>query len=1840
MGPDTNFALAIEQMVEASWQKRLTDLEPRPLAWLALLPAWTEALARACSFPAKDLETFLREARAAGLCERRTRDGQEVFAVPVAERAKLLTRLRAQQGQEFLLTQAATLGPRVQAYAESANEAVAPTVRRWAELAARLKGREGRTIDLRPAAHWLDRQVTALIEQQQTGEALAWVRTGQAVGDLFGGPLETTARLGERRLEIAYRRIQDARLLEAFLPRQEQIEAVERLLWPPQPPWLSGLAAPPKPLTTDVMPVWALHYLGVGGVGKTMLLRYITATLAARYGYVTSRIDFDYISPQYPTRKPGQLLLELADELRVYGDVRSHLSSFRSAVDALHEKFSGPGVEPDPVKALQSDAIAPLFRSVIDSFARVLSALDRKVLLILDTCEELAKYRGSGHRLPSVEATLYILQTLHRRRPEVRVVFAGRRRLAQGGAGWHADDEHLAHQHLPVPQPYLALHLIRGFTRAEAEQFIVGKKQVRAAPEVREAVLAGSREVIAGVVVHQEASHASPADASDADRYNPFDLALYADWLLEEPDLARDVIVSGEDDPYIERRIRARLQEPLQRLLPAVALLGRFDERMLRPLLDEDREAARSRFRELADQEWIDYQRDEDLAVTFLGVNPNLLVRLRRYYRRDPDRRRVLQSIQQRLAPHLAALIRGQADQPTTLQHLGTDHLDAALRLLSAPEAARLWTDVELRIPAEVGWGWALAVTSRLLGADGAIGEPAHPLRAVLLATQAAATLHQQLEQNVAGLWEAAAEVAHRHPDVESREPLLLRCALGQVQAHARLAWQRPADASPSVSALWGQLSEARRRLLAWLTGAATLSPGLDRMPMQLIASYGAALAACLDAAEKSDAVLEPRYLDLGESEYEQLLAVIHQHRALASLLMLSEARKPPLRGIRPVMRRKGSVFFEFAAQVAPPEVDDPHRWFDWVAPRAFQAYARLLWLRAMPPKREPEREPEREPDAKMNASAPAWDVMLGTWLPEALQQVADIDGERLVAQILRVRLAHERIPLEEVEAIAKRLRYDPSRRPTSYVHTVVPPLVVVLAEAYTAWGQGDRAVQLLGDHSSTATRTGQDDPLVRAVTEGFARVARRMRSRLLLPYDDNPTHEAFAARWLTGQGIFGADPDEIPERRVFEPPPGGPRTRAWRQLERAELLALTDPGAAWEALGEAGNALQDLGDVVGRFQARVLTELASFRAGRRATALGTGLLAEAYRDLRQVDDRLPDWNDLKRQVEAAWRRGDDLPDWNGQVETSWQDWFFRLATAMLLPQLDRHDRDDVISLGQWLERIYGDQIPDELRLLIPDELPESAATATAAQRGTTVPGAATVGAPAPVAAPAQGRGGFDWKNLGWVLFGLVIALGLIAVGYVAFQGLLVEGIDPVPFPDDPPEDENGLPDFGNIALLIGLIFLLLVGGVRAYRALRSRVEDLLRVWLAASDAEVAINQADGPRADVGAAVQMVYRLKPWLPANLLTTLLPFSSLFQLLVQTLSDRYLLFERLGTTTVASAEQQQPYAQDDDIVPPDLRRSLRLLVDQLGERSMGVRLKLDRASLGSPWEAWMAWSLAHAPPAEEPESESTATEQETDGDASSESDASPTDPLTIAGTLRMWRAVPRTGKPRTERYAAGDWEDGGVRFIGPRRSQMTASAWTLFATPETLAVGSGYEQPAASKSAGTPPKLLHVVGEVIETSAGLRWHVPGDAQPSAETVGRSGELLDAATLAAWKAMLVIVQQEPVGTLTRTTYDREQAARLRRFAGEVAGEGASVVLALPGLPEPVSRAVLDAIAGHLTEPPTLKRMLDLVHTVRTTIADGDRVLAAERPSHRSVEQPEAFRELALDVCLYHIA
>ena len=178
---------------------------------------------------------------------------------------------------------------------------------------------------------------------------------------------------------------------------------------------------------------WALHFVGMGGVGKTMLIRYLSGAFTAAGGadIVMTRVDFDHISPRYPVEQPGQLLRELAGGLAghlVEADQVSAYGHFTECADLLDRvTVTTPG---------RGGVGSAEFENALDAFAALIGAIGKPVVLILDTCEELAKLHPAGEPVPSIERTFEILEWLHEKVPGMRVILAGRRLLAAEYANW------------------------------------------------------------------------------------------------------------------------------------------------------------------------------------------------------------------------------------------------------------------------------------------------------------------------------------------------------------------------------------------------------------------------------------------------------------------------------------------------------------------------------------------------------------------------------------------------------------------------------------------------------------------------------------------------------------------------------------------------------------------------------------------------------------------------------------------------------------------------------------------------------------------------------------------------------------------------------------------------------------------------------------------------------------------------------------------------------------------------------------------------------------------------------------------------------------------------------------------------------------------------------------------------------------------------------------------------------------------------------------------------------------------------------------------------------------
>ncbi len=891
------------------------------------------------------------------------------------------------------------------------------STRQWARLAA-LAGDLGAMAELLSSE--CDRLLTAAPpdEVNPSGTVLAWIQAAEPLEELLKGELTVALDRAKRQLDLFHRRRDDdQRYLRHFQGCSEQISAINDLL------------------SDDGS--WALHFAGAGGTGKTMLMRYICSVLGPELGASTARIDFDYLSPDYPAERPGLLLAELAEELRLsaQGAAISLFSRFDDEVATLHEQRTGSGLGQATASAERIGV-----EQVLGTFSRALAELPRPVILLIDTCEELAKVRPDGTSPEGVTRTFAILEELRRTVPELKVIFAGRRPLASKGDGWDVRSESELPERL-----YLRLCEVRGFTRDEALAYLASE---HVPSHLRDAMLdqAQNRSQI------DPFTYADPARAAaNTPRYIPFELSGWAALTRHRDGASLTVadITATDADRYIELRIIRRIRyEPLKRALPAIGLLGRCDRGLLLAALP-DLPDFEKMFAELRQQEWITRR-----GIEFYEVDEGLRRRLLAHYERTkPDE---VEHCYQRLAEHLE---RRTIDDP--LADLLPFHFDTAMRVLRRDpvRAARWWAKAESRFAAERQFDWARQLCEFMLGPDGICADrpptgPADALRAGVLATQMACFTHTRPQADRSQGWLEVTGLLTDYPDEKSAERLRLRATFGLI-ATVPLASARPnlrqllnhrlsqeADAQLDASmlaALETVIEHAEQDPSSWLPSVPTggLDPDWsrleDRLPLDLLYFL---MSLC------------------------GRLALLSQNYAVAVPLLYQAAN-------------------DSHAHYSP---DLAGSWLDWRQPDDLFSRLALEFIKGAYP-----------------AFSSPREVLGHLPRPRPMEPPETIDGERLMSAELTLLAALAPVDPEAFLGYSLRrvLQYpSPHLRPTRNVHRAFAALPTVAAEQMAGAGDVDLALDLLTAATSQWERSSRE---LDSVTDGVRaqlRIIRRMRLR------------------------------------------------------------------------------------------------------------------------------------------------------------------------------------------------------------------------------------------------------------------------------------------------------------------------------------------------------------------------------------------------------------------------------------------------------------------------------------------------------------------------------------------------------------------------------------------------------------------------------------------------------------------------------------------------------------------------------------------------------------------------
>ena len=294
--PNAEFIAQVAEVVRAERTAKVESLGRQATLWLAAVPLWTASAATAAGFPAPSVLDFVRRARDAGWCETRgsLRDqgvSELRFWMPDEHRRAILDLLIMRDGEERVVAEVKRIAERVPGQSKltrkvGEDDIVLPgALRYWAGLLLAPEPDQA-----------LVEQARKAVEAQDLSGAQELVSAGAALAALLAGTLELAVDRARRLLSLGMRRRQDGAALERYLDRLELSDAVTRLL-----------RSADQTRSADP---WALHLRGVGGVGKTMLIRYLAS---GRYAadrdlpaIAIARVDFDHMSPDYPVRRPVQ----------------------------------------------------------------------------------------------------------------------------------------------------------------------------------------------------------------------------------------------------------------------------------------------------------------------------------------------------------------------------------------------------------------------------------------------------------------------------------------------------------------------------------------------------------------------------------------------------------------------------------------------------------------------------------------------------------------------------------------------------------------------------------------------------------------------------------------------------------------------------------------------------------------------------------------------------------------------------------------------------------------------------------------------------------------------------------------------------------------------------------------------------------------------------------------------------------------------------------------------------------------------------------------------------------------------------------------------------------------------------------------------------------------------------------------------------------------------------------------------------------------------------------------------------------------------------------------------
>ena len=1092
---ETYEKLIEQKTAEAKSRYRSRKLEApdsNQLLWTALLPGWTIPLAQASGFPADDVTGYFDNLQKQHIVQkselRDENDKQQatLYTMDEVARTDLINAyLESDTRYERLKTTLGEIGSSIldatglrarlnntpeRLFDQLAN--ATPAVARFAVLAAHATNRTALVAEF-------ESRVELAFRRRESAAIRDWINTALPFSSLLlrlgDDSMKQALQRASQRVILLRREETDRRHLTNFYQRDEQLKAFEELM-------------------TGDDSSWALHFLGAGGVGKTMLMRKITVDWAKKYDAVAARVDFDYLRAEYPTLDPGMLLWAFSQELRAYANSES--IRFFNKADRTFEDLRSQ-IQSEIQKGVRERATDRReFADAISAYCDALRLIPQRVLLIVDTCEELAKIGMGLTPVQNIHETFRILRALHdgpatlkdgpaqpgNGVPSLRVIFSGRRPLAKAGIDWVCPNAAQLDE-----RPFLKLSQISGFTKPEAESFLRGTLKVD--PKLIPAIIKRSPETCNAIKIE---STKVLFKRDKKPRFNPYDLKLYADWSKEAPPpTVTQILETPPATQYVELRVIRRLHhESLKEALPAVALLGHFDRRVLQHVFPRKTpDQIEELFELLQQEEWINQRSVQDEAEgsnLILDIEPGIRTRLFVYYKDNA----ALRDIQPLAAEYLEKL---------TLEGNPSRHdwslFDAALTVLEADRdrerVVRWWKQVDALMFANCLPEWIRNVTDRMQNEGGAAARrdpdapsdvpPESRLRPAVLATYSSALLRSTPRIELRNAWrelkdvwvemlKSAGTLADQMPELEARA----RAGFISASLQSGETTLDPYE----IRRFWDMV----RKFAAGPYQALIVT-------LQVYASIVAAFEALVEYAETrtwSERTIDP-FTRKDLLELERLFAIPRetfkdkpQIKQLAGfalcLLGRAVAVLEPFNHFESNPNLEPDDFYLFVraldlCEFAKPTPGKTAPWLDWVPPEDIASRVRLEFIRVSGA-----RAPLKRIQNEMLTSASLFDVEDQSFsIPLRL---SNVDNDRLHSAYLRLLSAERPLADNELVRYERALAALPddltanqqrssSRRARDgelicNAHRLTPPLFVTVAELRAGRGHADEVLSKL----------------------------------------------------------------------------------------------------------------------------------------------------------------------------------------------------------------------------------------------------------------------------------------------------------------------------------------------------------------------------------------------------------------------------------------------------------------------------------------------------------------------------------------------------------------------------------------------------------------------------------------------------------------------------------------------------------------------------------------------------------------------------------------------------------